>query len=217
MLHPKAKSFVTLVCLTVLVYCSVSAQSSVLTSLNPEFTTLINDGSLTTFGPGFTVERESPGYAFGVTLRQRRFSRKGSSFSFEYGISAQRVTTRLTFRQLSGELADVSLRSTQLSLPLTLFFDGFKPANRLYRSQSGLFASLRTGLQFRGQDLAANTYGSHLLLGARTRGKVLYFQLSYGWSLWTTDSRFTAFGKAFALREPARRFTFLSVGYTFRN
>ena len=194
----------------------VEAQSSVLTSLNSEFTMLLNDEAPAGVAPGYLVRRQNPTYSVGATLRQRRFSRKGSPFSFEYGLGVHRMTTRLELNRLSGERADLSLQRTELSVPLTLFFDGFKDHKGLFRSQSGLFVSARTGLQFRSKELAANVYNTHVLLGARTRGKRVYVQLSFGWPVWTTASRFTGLGRAFSLQEPARRFTFLSLGYTFR-
>lgn len=195
----------------------LSAQSTSLLSVNPEFTLLLNEAATGDFGFGYTVSRRSPGYSFGLTVRRRHFSRKGSVFSFEYGLGVHRTTTRLDVNRTTGERADISLQTTDLSLPLRLFFDGFKPYKGLFRSQSGLFVGIHPAVRLRGEDVLRNVFTSHGAVGVRTRGKKVYVQLSYAWPLFSSDTSFTALEQGFILDDSNRRFTFLSLGYTFRS
>lgn len=195
---------------------SLSAQATTLTSINPEFTLLINDAVRADFGFGYIVERRSPGYTFGLNILRRHFSYKGKSLSWEYGAGIHRTTTRLDVTNIDGRSADISLRSMELSGSLRLFFDGFKAYKGLFRSQSGLFVGLRPAARLKGEGLLRTTYTGHGSVGVRTRGKRIYVQLSYEWPLWTGESQFTALGQGFTLPERNQRFTFLSLGYSLR-
>lgn len=193
---------------------TLKGQRDNLLSISPDFTILQNNLDIGDFGFGYTIDHATSNIEFGLSILRRHYSRKGRTFSFEYGARLHKGITRLEVKRNNQSVSDISLHKIGISAPFRIFFDGFKSEKRLYKSsQSGLFLESLNSVHFRG-DLAKNVYTSHLSLGVRTRGKRFYLQLTYGWPILTTETIFSVGTQGFAFTNSQRRFSFLTVGYT---
>ncbi|PPK87651.1 hypothetical protein CLV84_0599 [Neolewinella xylanilytica] len=191
----------------------VLAQNNSIISIAPDLTILLNKQGLNLYDNGYLVDHAPSNLSFGLSALRRHYSRAGKPLSFEYGLRLHKETTRLDVTGPNAERSGITLHQLGVGVPLRVFFDGWKKGKGLIKNQSGLFVELMNSANFRG-DLSKNVYTSHLSLGARTKGRVVYFQIAFGWPVYTSQTFFTALDRGFAFTNNQRRFALLTLGYS---
>ncbi|WP_116109211.1 hypothetical protein [Lewinella sp. IMCC34191] len=199
--------------LFVLIGSPLVAQHNSIISIAPDLTILMNKQGLNLYDNGYVVDHASSNLSFGLSALRRHYSTAGKPLSFEYGLRLFKETTRLDVRGPNAERSDLTLHQLGLGVPLRLFFDGWKKGKGLIKKQGGLFVELMNSANFRG-DLSKNVYTSHLSLGARTGGRVVYLQIAFGWPIYTSQTFFTALDQGFQFTNKQRRFAVLTLGYS---
>ncbi|MGB3799478.1 MAG: hypothetical protein WA952_06650 [Lewinella sp.] len=207
------KRLTALFILLVLIGSPLVAQRNSIISIAPDVTILMNKRGLNLYDNGYVVDHASSNLSFGLSALRRHYSRAGKPLSFEYGLRLFKETTRLDVGGPNAERSDVTLHQLGVGVPVRVFFDGWKKGKGLVKNQSGLFVELMNSANFRG-DLSKNVYTSHLSLGARTKGRVVYFQLAFGWPVYSSQTVFTALDQGFGFTNKQRRFALLTLGYS---
>jgi hypothetical protein len=192
---------------------SLAAQSEFITSVSPDLTLMLNQTGPRQFGTDYAVTLDRSSLSFGLALQRRHFSRRGRPLSYEYGLRLNKAIDRMEVFGPGGIRQDVSLDQFGVGVPLRVFFDGFQRRAVRSNGQSGLFVELLSSAHF-GDDVLRTTYSSHLSLGARTRGKRLFYQVSFGWPVLTSNTSFTALDRGFVFQNRQRRFGAVTIGYS---
>ena len=198
-------------------FSSLSGQTNKVWSFAPDLTILLNKEGVSDYGFGYTVDHAASNLEFGISALRRQYPLHASRLSFEYGLRLQKSFIKLEVAGPGdGRRQSLSLDRYGASIPLRVFY-GAKGAFTDRRGrQSGVFAEvLLSG--YTGDDLLRNVYGSHFSLGARTRGRRFYLQLSFGWPLWVGKTQFTGRGQGFAFTNRERRLGLLTVGYQLQH
>lgn len=192
-------------------------QSDKVWSFSTDVGILINRQGTLLFGDDyiFNFDRSNP--AFGISVQRRHYPIKQSHFSYEYGLRLQRSFIGLSGGNvLDSRTQDLNLDRFGASIPLRVFYGGKGGFTAVNKRQSGLFAEVLLSGDT-GNDLVQNVYAAHASLGARTRGKRLYYQISFGWPVFATETVFTFDDRALAFTNRERRFTAVTIGYQLQN
>ena len=192
---------------------TAGAQTDKAWSFAPDLGILLNKEGFVDYGFGYRVDHGGSNLEFGISALRRLYPIEQSRVSYEYGLRLQKAVLRLdAFSDTDNARAGLQLDRYGASVPLRVFWGARGMFTDRRRRQSGLFAELLLS-GYTGNDLVKNVYSSQLSLGARTRGKRFYYQLSFGWPLLTTETIFTFNGRGFAYRNRERRLALLTVGY----
>jgi hypothetical protein len=195
----------------------LTAQANTVWSFAPDLAILLNKEGTGDYGFGYLVEHAGSNLEFGFSALRRLYPIRPSRLSYEYGLRVQKafVNLRVGAPQTSGR-ERLSLDRYGVSIPLRIFYGGKGAFTDRRGRQSGIFAELLLS-GYTGDDLLRNVYSSHLSFGARTRGRRVYFQLSFGWPLYTSETQFTFRDRGFAYTNRERRFGLLTIGYQLQN
>lgn len=195
----------------------VNGQSNKVWSFSADLNILLNKGGAILFGDEYIFDFDRSNPAFGIAVQRRHYPLKRSHFSYEYGLRLQRSFIGLTGGDvMDSRTQDLNLDRFGASIPLRVFYGGKGDFTAVNKRQSGLFAEVLLSGDT-GNDLVQNVYAAHASLGARTRGKRLYYQISFGWPVFATETVFTFDDRALAFTNRERRFTAVTIGYQLQN
>ena len=195
----------------------VHGQTNKVWSFAPDLTVLLNKEGNVDYGFGYAIDHSGSNIEFGLAALRRHYFITPSQLSYEYGLRLQKAYLGLRVTSPSTtQPTNITLDRLGASIPLRLFYGGKGAFTDRRSRQSGLFAELLLS-GYTGDDLPKNVYTSHLSLGARTRGRRLYFQLAFGWPLLATETRFIFEEQGFAFPNRERRYNAVTVGYQLNN